>query len=283
MDDCIRAGVEASAASAGGSEAGGGIANREWAFIFAMLEHLFLALVPGTTEAKHLLPYTRETAAHPSPRLPSERDGRKLRSYVMWQQPRPSPTESAEMTMVSVRGTALLPVRPFIDRYFGPSGAEQFHSFLNNEPDSARVALGPVLPSTWYPFRVALDVVDGLVAMAGHPRVLRDFAAYNLDYATGAIFKAIFKLGTPEFMALRADQVWRKFYSRGRMTCTATRGQASVQLHDFAWLRPNYDRLVQHSVEAVLVKAGARNCAIKHSWCLLRGDPFCQSDYEWKT
>jgi hypothetical protein len=201
----------------------------------------------------------------------------------MWPQTHRLPAESVEMTIVNVRGTALMPVRPFIDRYFGPSGAEHFLSFLGSEPDSARVALGQILPSAWYPFRVALDVVDGLVAMAAHPRVLRDFAAYNLDYATGAIFKAIFKLGTPEFMALRADQVWRKFYSRGRMTCTATSGRASVQLHEFAWLRPNYDRLVQHSIEAVLVKAGARNCTIKHSCCMLRGDPFCQSDYEWKT
>jgi hypothetical protein len=196
---------------------------------------------------------------------------------------RRAPAEVSELSLVRIRGTALMPVRPFIDRYFGPRGAEQFRSFLSIKEVSADFALEEVLPGAWYPFRVALDVVDGLVAMAGNPRVLRDFATYNLDYATNVIFKAIFKIGTPEFMVARADQVWRKFYSRGRMTCVATSGHATVQLHDFAWLRPNYDRLVQHSIEAVLVKAGARSCTIKHSRCVLRGDPFCHSDYDWKA
>jgi hypothetical protein len=201
----------------------------------------------------------------------------------MWPQTERAPVEGTDLAVVRIRGTALMPLRPFIDRYFGKQGAEQFHSFVNPEEDSARFVVDEILPSAWYPFRVALDIVDGLVAMAGHPRVLRDFAAYNLDYATHAIFKAIFKIGTPEFMVARADQVWRKYYSRGRMTCSATRGHATVRLHDFGWLRPNYDRLVQHSIEAVLVKAGARGCTIKHPRCLLRGDEFCESEYEWKT
>jgi hypothetical protein len=175
----------------------------------------------------------------------------------------------------------LIPVRPFVERYFGDAGAEQLRRRFGPENDAADIVFGQVLASAWYPFHVALDVVDALVALAGHPRVLRDFSMYNLDYATGAIFKAIFKVGTPEFMVARADQVWRKYYSRGRMTCEAARGHATVKLHNFTFLRPNYDTLVQHSIEAVLLKAGARNCVMRHSQCVLRSDPICQTHYEW--
>jgi hypothetical protein len=203
-----------------------------------------------------------------------------IESSVMGSQPPRASLVTDEKLVAQIRGSALLPVRPFVGEYFGPQGIEQLMSRL--EPEVRHALEEPIVAGAWYPFHIALDIIDGMVAMMGHPRVLRDFATYNLDFATNMIFRAIFKLGSPEFMVARSDQVWRKYYSRGRMTCASSQGHASVELHGFPLMRANYDRMVQHSIEAVLIKAGAQKCLGRHPRCVLRGDPLCVFEFDWK-
>jgi len=179
-----------------------------------------------------------------------------------------------------IRGTGLAPLLPFIDMAFGAKGRETFASSASKE--LIKAISEPFIAAAWYPFDLAMDAADALVALAGHPRILREQAAYSLDYATNVVFRAIFKLGSPEFMVARSDQVWRKYYSRGRMTCTASKGHATVELHSFPSLRLNYDRTIQYGIEAVLVKAGAKNVIAKHPRCVVRGDTTCVFDFEWR-
>src|SRR5262245_51562032 len=86
------------------------------------------------------------------------------------------------------------------------------------------------------------------------------------------VFRAIFKLGSPEFMIARSDQVWKKFYSRGHMVCAVTTHQARIELHDFPFLTFNYERLLVHCMEAVLLKAGARRVQAQQTRSLVSGD-----------
>lgn len=178
-----------------------------------------------------------------------------------------------------IRGTGLIPLLPFVDQTFGPDGRPLLISKLPRE--ATKEFESPFVASSWYPFSLALDAADALVAMGG-TWVLRDLATFSLNYATNLIFRAIFKVGSPSFMVARSDQVWRKYYSRGRMVSKTAKGKATVELQDFPLLRPTYDRFIQHSIEAVLVKAAASNCVGKHPKCVLRGDPSCVFEFEWQ-
>lgn len=179
----------------------------------------------------------------------------------------------------TIRGTALIPLQPFIEGRFGTSS---WAAFLHQLPEETRdIYERPLIASVAYPLSAALDAIDSLVRLAGGGSTLREFAVFNLDFATKMVFRAIFKLGSPEFMVARSDQVWRKLYSHGRMSCATSRGRAIVQLHGFQGLRPNYDRLLLHSVEAVLIKAGAKMRGAEQVRCILRGDPCCELSYVW--
>jgi hypothetical protein len=182
---------------------------------------------------------------------------------------------------VCLRGTAITPVRPFVDRYFGPGGWARYLEVLG-KPAQA-LFQQPVTPLGWYSFAVALDLVDGMTKVGeGRPGVLRDFAAYNLDYATSFIFRAIFKLGTPQFMVSRSDQVWKRFYSHGHMECDASAGRATVRLCAFPYANGNYKRLVGHSIEAVLNKAGARSLRTRHVENVVPGEGRSEYVFEWQ-
>ena len=184
-------------------------------------------------------------------------------------------------TPVCLRGTAITPVRPFIDQHFGPGG---WARYLEGLGAPARAIFDQIVtPLGWYPFAVGLDLVDGIVKLGeARPGVLREFAAYNLDYATNLVFRAIFKLGTPQFMVSRSDQVWKRFYSHGRMECDAAAGRARVRLYEFPYANGNYKKLVGHSIEAVLNKAGATSLRARYAESALMGDEFAEYLFDWQ-
>lgn len=184
---------------------------------------------------------------------------------------------------VRVRGTAIVPLRPFIESKFGLDGAATMSRLLSAE--AREIFEQPLIGLSWYPFEAGLEIIDALVTLAparAGATVLRDFAFYNLSYATNVIFRTIFKVGTPEFMIARSDQVWKRFYSHGRMTCETRKKGARVELHDFPYLTPHYSRLVMYGMEAVVEKAGAQFVSGVQTRSVLEGDPFSEFVYEWR-
>jgi hypothetical protein len=181
---------------------------------------------------------------------------------------------------VNVRGTAFAPVQAFVRSQFNESGWQRFTSLL--PPAAREIVLQPVIATNWYSFPLALAVLDALVLLAeGRGNVLREFAIHNLDYATNIIFRAIFKIGSPEFMVARSDQVWKKYYSHGRMVCAVQHNHSRIELHGFPYLSTNYEKLLLHSIEAVLLKAGGRVKRLAVTKSARLGDDFTEFTHEW--
>lgn len=181
---------------------------------------------------------------------------------------------------VNLRGSAVAPVRPFILQNFGDDGWQRFLADL--EPDARASIMLPTIATNWYPYTSCCAYIDGIYTLADRrSAILRDFAIYNLDYATNVVFRAIFKIGSPEFMVARSDQVWKKFYSHGRMVCDVKPKAARIELHDFPLISANYSRVIAHSIEAVLLKAGAKVKRASQSKSTLDGDRFSEFSYEW--
>ncbi len=55
-----------------------------------------------------------------------------------------------------------------------------------------------------------------------------------------------------------------------------------MQVHDFPAVNHNFDRVVMHSAEAVLLKAGAREVVACHTRCNRMGSAFCEYTFTWK-
>jgi hypothetical protein len=181
---------------------------------------------------------------------------------------------------INVRGTPFAPLEAFVRSQFGESGWRHYTSLL--DPAARELVAQPVITTNWYPFKIALSLVDGLVTLAeGRTGVLREFAIHNLDYATNMVFRAIFKVGSPEFMVARSDQVWKKYYSNGRMVCDVGPSRSRIELREFSYLSANYEKLLVHSIEAVLLKAGARLTRVAVTKSALHGDKLTEFTHEW--
>ena len=159
-----------------------------------------------------------------------------------------------------IRGNLFAPLPQFVKTAFGE---ERWPEFLQRvDPVAARFLDTQLDALSWYPFRVITSAVEAIQQMsrASDAEVmLRRLSRHNLDRATNLIFRAIFKIGSPEFMVSKSDQVWEKYYSKGRTQVgNAGRGRATVQLLDCPEMTPTYSRVVQYAIEAVIEKAGGK-------------------------
>lgn len=170
----------------------------------------------------------------------------------------------------------------FMERYLGEEGWKDF--LRRVDPSIAEVMRSEFVALAWYPFRMVTGLVAALDAtgkMIGKKDAIADMTTFNLDHATRGIFRAVFKLGSPEFMVSRSDHVWRKFYSNGIMTVPlAKRGEAVVRLQAVPDMTPLYSVTVMHSLRAVITKAGGRVTSAEMEGDLARGDD--QSDFHFR-
>ena len=205
-----------------------------------------------------------------------------IKSDVSWRNA-PSGTRRAGDEPAQIRGSLFQSLPAFVKAHLGEA---RWGEFLERvDPLTADAYRGEMDALQWYPFTVIASAADTLVSMspAGSGDVtLQKFAAHNLDRATNLIFRAIFKIGSPEFMIGKSDQVWKKYYSTGRMTIDRiAKGQASVQLHDFPEITRNYTRVVLYAIEATILKAGGhtRRCEVTRD--IHNGADFTEFSYAW--
>jgi len=200
-------------------------------------------------------------------------------------QPRRKPLFSfgSQPPPAQIRGSLFQALPEFVKLRFGE---QRWPEFLERvDPIAAAALARPMQALDWYPFRVVSAAAETMVAMSsksGGDATLQALAAHNLDRATNLIFRAIFKVGSPEFMLSKADQVWKKYYSSGRMTVQhATRGSGCVRLHDFPELTRTYNRVILYAVEATIVKAGGRITQREITRDITAGDEYCEYNYTW--
>jgi hypothetical protein len=181
-----------------------------------------------------------------------------------------------------IRGSLFQSLPSFVKTHFG---AHRWEEFLRRvDPIAADAFRNEMEALTWYPFLVVASAADTMAAMSDGKSedTLRRFAIHNLDRATNLIFRAIFKIGSPEFMVSKSDQVWKKYYSTGRMTVeSASRGKACVRLHDFPEITKNYTRVVLYAIEATIAKAGGKTTLREVTRDIHAGHEFTEFTYAW--
>lgn len=181
-----------------------------------------------------------------------------------------------------VRGSFFASIPTATRDYLGPEGWSVFLGQL--DPASAAVLKSEFVALAWYPFSIVADVaraVDATGKKLGKKNALAHMSEANLNYATRGLFRAIFKIGSPEFFIDRSDMIWRKCYSNGEMAVTCERGNATVKLRGVPDMTPHYSISVLHSLEAVLRMAGARVTKAEMTRDISKGDAFSEYSYRW--
>jgi hypothetical protein len=189
----------------------------------------------------------------------------------------------SQMEPARIRGSLFQSLPSFVKGHFGEHRWEEF--LRRVDPVAADALRNEMEALAWYPFVVVSSAADTMNAMSREgdgDNTLRKFAVHNLDRATNLIFRAIFKIGSPEFMVSKSDQVWKKYYSTGRMTVeNASRGKVSVRLYDFPEITRNYTRVVLYAIEATIIKAGGRTTSREVTRDLHAGDDYTEFTYAW--
>lgn len=139
------------------------------------------------------------------------------------------------------------------------------------------------MPFMWHPFE-ALCLIDEKIVevpMQGDVTAMRAFGGAMTDYDLNMVYRAFFRLGTPEFLLSKTHLLWRQYASAGRLASKVEKGEATLALEEVVIPRYLCTYGICGYLGAATVAAGGTNVRSEHTACVHLGDPVCRYALRW--
>jgi hypothetical protein len=164
----------------------------------------------------------------------------------------------------------------FIDRY------EEYLSAFH--PETRQTIEAGLLPSSWYPFGIFLDVSGTAERLfgTGDYSMVRRMAAHSARVNMSTVYKIFLRLGSPEFLLKRTAQIWQVQYDSGVATSVAITGGGSVEVRDFGQPDPLHCHGITGFMDECLRMTRAQGVSVAHVKCRCQGDDVCRWDATWR-
>lgn len=180
------------------------------------------------------------------------------------------------------KGVSFQHLREFVHARFGEGAWMEVLAKLGSE--SRRIFTDQVLASAWYPYSAYVEAEKIVVArfLGGDDRLAREIGAHDLEAGLKKVHKALFKVGSPEFIIRMSAVLWRQYFNLGKMVIEKSgRGHANARIDDF--LPP--DEVCCWDIFGSMVRglelSGARSIRGDHTACPLKGDAFMKYEARW--
>ena len=182
---------------------------------------------------------------------------------------------------VRVKGSLILGRLGYIQSNFRDRYAEYLAA---SQPDTRQAIEAAILPSSWYPFAIFLDVSGTAERLfgTGDYSVVRRMAAHSARVNMPTVYKIFLRLGSPEFLLKRTAQIWQVQYDSGVATSIATAGGGSVEVRDFGQPDPLHCQGITGFMEQCLRLTRARAVSVAHVKCRCQGGDVCRWDATWR-
>jgi hypothetical protein len=163
----------------------------------------------------------------------------------------------------------------FIDRY-----AEYVAAF---RPETRQAVETGLLPSSWYPFDIFLDVSGTAERLfgSGDYSVVRRMAAHSARVNMSTVYKIFLRLGSPEFLLKRTAQIWQVQYDSGVATSVPAAGGGSVEVRDFGRPDPLHCHGITGFMDECLRMTRAQGVSVAHVKCRCEEGDVCRWDATW--
>ncbi len=181
------------------------------------------------------------------------------------------------------KGTPLKAVLAWVEHERGPDGVERLLEGI--DPEHRRLMGKTVLPSSWYPLTVLVDVLGTADRLFGRGTlsVCHDIGRWSSDYEVTLLHKVFLKLASLDYWLKGAASMWTFYYGAGKMKAEVRKGGGTITLADFNPLSKAFCLRFEGWVERTVELSKHERVRVRHTECVLDGKPACVFEGTWRT
>lgn len=181
------------------------------------------------------------------------------------------------------KGTTLKAALAWVEHERGAAGVQEL---LEHLADEHRGLIGKtVLPSTWYPLSLLVDVLTTADRLYGRGTlsVCRTIGRWSSDYEVTLLHKVFLKLASLDYWLKGAAGMWTLYYGAGRMKAEVGEGGGTIHLTDFNPLSKAFCLRFEGWVERTIELSKYQDVRVRHTECVLDGQPSCVYVGTWRA
>ncbi|MGA9751883.1 MAG: hypothetical protein WBS54_08850 [Acidobacteriota bacterium] len=181
------------------------------------------------------------------------------------------------------KGFTLKGALAYVDARFGEKARERLVAALDEE--SKTILSGSVLPSSWYPLRVQVELyrtIDQFFG-SGNLALCREIGRYTAEHEISTIHRVTLKVAGLSLWLRSAGMMWRQYYSAGalRSEGMGERGGQLV-LTEFNPLHRAFCEDLSGWFERIAELNGKERVTVTHPDCILDGRAACLFQASWR-
>lgn len=188
----------------------------------------------------------------------------------------------SDESKVRCKGNWLASRPRFVRERLGESGVDRVAQRL--EPEQRKLFLKPPLSFTWAPIR-NLYLIDEVITeevMGGHVEGMVDFGEAIASYDINILYRAFFRMGSPEFFLARSHLIFNQYVSAGNVRTTTSKGQGETQITELCMPRYMCRFGIAGYLRGAIVAAGGKGIQVEHTRCVHDGDTMCVYQCTWR-
>lgn len=182
---------------------------------------------------------------------------------------------------MEVKGTAVIPIMPFVKEKFGSRTDEWYNSLSKESAEIIKNAtsLG------WYDLKTAIieptqKICD--VFYGGDDKGALEMGRFSADHGLKGVYKIFVRLGSPTFIISKASDIMPTYYKGSSMKVTENeKNKAVAQLSDF----PEISRLVELRIAGWMERAlelnGCKGVKVAITQSITKGSPLTEFVATW--
>ncbi len=184
---------------------------------------------------------------------------------------------------MKVKGTSFKSALSFVKQKFGE---DKLALVLAGLETSDRALLSKtILVSDWYPFRLygnfltALDKTLG----KGDGKLSRECGRFDAEFDLNTVYKAFYKMTSPQFIIGNAPLVWKAYFNAGRVEIDKHGTQGiNFRIRDTDEYAPMVCREMEGWLERTVELSGGRQVVAKEIHCRAQGAAYCEYSIKWQ-
>jgi hypothetical protein len=184
---------------------------------------------------------------------------------------------------MNVKGSALRSTMNYLREHFSD---EQVRRVLAKLPPAHQdIVEKPILISKWFDSDILTTLMRTMSAELGQPSeiLFHRLGRQSCDDGLNTVYRIFFKIGSPSYLLKFVAQVWRNYYSDGKMEVVSrTDSSVHIRLLECAFPDPGMCLRLSGWMERSLEISGAKNINFSHCSCVHLGGASCEWKASWE-
>ncbi len=187
-----------------------------------------------------------------------------------------------DASTITAKGTTLKAALAFVDSRWGKDGVDRVISDVNEE--TRKLLAGLVLPSSRYPLNHLVNLCESIdrVHGRGDLNMCWEIGKFAGDFEVKLVHLVFLKVLSLQYWLKMAGATWKMYYSAGTLVPRMGENEGDLSLSNFNPISKAFCYRFGGWVWHIAEISKHKNVDMKHTACVLDGDPACVWSATWK-